>query len=514
MPDAAAPPGEPRPPESADPPSGASSSLPPGFQVTAPAIAVPRGGGAVRGIGEKFAVDAVTGTGTVTVPLAASPGRSGSGPQPVLRYDSGTGNGPWGLGWRLDVSSIRRTTDRGRPRFADDAESDTFLLRGSEDLVPCLDGQGRRLPPEPTRLGGADYAVHRYLPRVEGSFLLIERWVQVRHPAEVSWRTVSPDNVTTWYGRSAESRIFDPADPARVFEWLICASYDDRGNVTSYRYAEENGDRVPAEVWEANRPAAARTANRYLKRVQYGNRTPYSPALDADAAEPPLPGDWLFELVLDYGDHSGAYPSANPDRPWPARADATSDYRPGFEVRTSRRCERALMFHHIAEDPAVGPELLVRSTEFGYGEVPAGQRDPAAAGYSMLATITHRSFQRDEAGAYHDRALPPVSLRYSATRIADVVSMPAADLPNLPAGIAGDRYRWVDLDGDGMSGVLAEADGAWHYQPNRGDATFGPIRTLPSRPALAMLAPARQQFIDLAAEGRADLVDFGAALGG
>jgi len=511
MPDAAARPSEPVPPDSVDPAAGAPSGLPSGFQVTAPAIAIPRGGGAVRGIGEKFAVDAVTGTGSVTVPLAASPGRSGSGPQPVLRYDSGTGNGPWGLGWRLDISSVRRTTDRGRPRFADDAESDTFLLRGSEDLVPCLDGQGRRLPPEPTRLGGADYAVHRYLPRVEGSFLLIERWVQVGRPAEVSWRTVSSDNVTTWYGRSAESRIFDPADPARVFEWLICATYDDRGNVTSYRYAEENGDRVPAEVWEANRSAAARTANRYLKRVQYGNRTPYSPAMDADAAEPPLPGDWLFELVLDYGDHSGAYPSATPDQPWPARADATSDYRPGFEVRTSRRCERALMFHHIAEDPAVGPELLVRSTEFGYGEVPADQRDPAAAGYSLLATITHRSFQRDEAGAYHDRALPPVSLRYSATRIADVVSVPAADLPNLPAGIAGDRYRWVDLDGDGMPGVLAEVDGAWHYQPNRGDATFGPIQTLPARPALAMLAPARQQFVDLAAEGRADLVDFGAS---
>jgi Domain of unknown function (DUF4118) len=43
-----------------------------------------KGGGAIRGIGEKFAASSVTGTGSMTVPIYAGPVRSGFGPQPML----------------------------------------------------------------------------------------------------------------------------------------------------------------------------------------------------------------------------------------------------------------------------------------------------------------------------------------------------------------------------------------------------------------------------------------------
>jgi hypothetical protein len=43
------------------------------FQVSAPSISLPKGGGAIRGIGEKFATNPVTGTGSMTVPIATSP---------------------------------------------------------------------------------------------------------------------------------------------------------------------------------------------------------------------------------------------------------------------------------------------------------------------------------------------------------------------------------------------------------------------------------------------------------
>jgi hypothetical protein len=59
------------------------------FQISAPSISLPRGGGAIRGIGEKFAANPVTGTGSMTVPIAVSPGRGGFGPQLSLSYDSG-----------------------------------------------------------------------------------------------------------------------------------------------------------------------------------------------------------------------------------------------------------------------------------------------------------------------------------------------------------------------------------------------------------------------------------------
>ena len=65
-----------------------SASGPQSFSTAAPAINLPKGGGAIRGIGEKFAANPVTGTGSMSVPIATSPGRSGFEPQLALSYDS------------------------------------------------------------------------------------------------------------------------------------------------------------------------------------------------------------------------------------------------------------------------------------------------------------------------------------------------------------------------------------------------------------------------------------------
>ncbi|MCE8427714.1 MAG: hypothetical protein J5U19_04895 [Candidatus Methanoperedens sp.] len=72
-----------------------------------PSISLPKGGGAIRGIGEKFAANPVTGTGSLSIPIFTSPGRSGFGPQLSLSYDSGSGNGPFGFGWSLWRDSAR-----------------------------------------------------------------------------------------------------------------------------------------------------------------------------------------------------------------------------------------------------------------------------------------------------------------------------------------------------------------------------------------------------------------------
>src|SRR5512142_534381 len=88
-----------------------------------PAISLPKGGGAIRGIGEKFAANPVTGTGSFTIPVATSPGRLNFGPQLNLTYDSGAGNGPFGFGWSLSLPEITRKTDKGLPRYVDGNES-------------------------------------------------------------------------------------------------------------------------------------------------------------------------------------------------------------------------------------------------------------------------------------------------------------------------------------------------------------------------------------------------------
>src|SRR5919197_2154330 len=105
-------------------------------QVRAPSVQLPKGGGAIRGVGEKFGTNPVTGTGSMSVPIATSPGRSGFGPQLSLSYDSGSGNGPFGFGWSLSLPAITRKTDQGLPRYRDAEESDVYILSGAEDLVP------------------------------------------------------------------------------------------------------------------------------------------------------------------------------------------------------------------------------------------------------------------------------------------------------------------------------------------------------------------------------------------
>src|SRR5687767_768651 len=149
------------------------------FLASPPTISLPKGGGAIRGIGEKFAANPVTGSGSMTVPLATSPSRSRFGPQLTLSYDSGSGNGPFGFGWSLSLPSITRKTDKGLPQYRDAEESDVFILSGAEDLVPLRVQQGGDWVPEPVPprdVNGQTYRIERYRPRIEGMFARIERW--------------------------------------------------------------------------------------------------------------------------------------------------------------------------------------------------------------------------------------------------------------------------------------------------------------------------------------------------
>src|SRR5207248_7320083 len=179
-----------------------------------PMIALPKGGGAIRGIGEKFAANPVTGTGSMTVPLATSPGRSGFGPQLSLSYDSGAGNGPFGFGWSLSLPAITCKTDKGLPRHfyggKDQPDSDVFLLSGAEDLVPILteDTPGNWKLKDVSSPDGK-YVIRRYQPRIEGLFARIERLTNV-DSGEIHWRSISRDNITTIYAKTNTSRIYDP----------------------------------------------------------------------------------------------------------------------------------------------------------------------------------------------------------------------------------------------------------------------------------------------------------------
>ena len=475
---------------------------------SSPAISLPKGGGAIRGVGEKFAANPVTGTGSLSVPFPASSGRSGFGPQLALSYDSGAGNGPFGFGWALSLPSITRKTDKGLPRYRDSEESDVFLLSGAEDLVPVLDcdsGWQRVRLEEPAYAPG--YVVDRYRPRTEGLFARIERWTST-DSGDAHWRSITRDNVTSVYGADASSRIEDPVaaggPAARVFSWLICESYDDRGNRVVYTYKPEDDAGVDeGQVHESDRTSTSRSANRYLKSIRYGNRV--SRLIDPDPIDP----GWMFDIVLDYGEHDSADPSPSDTGEWLCRHDPFSTYRAGFEIRTYRLCQRILMFHHFPLEPGVGQDCLVRSMDLVYRSSRGNQSDvqrgnPVA---SFVASITHRGYRRTSTG-YASRSLPPLELGYTEVRIDENLHEPdATSLVNLPGGVDNHVYEWLDLDGEGVAGILTEQASGWYFKANLGDGRFGPVEQVVSVPSTAA-ASGRQQFLDLAGDGQLDLVDF------
>jgi RHS repeat-associated protein len=475
--------------------------------IQVPSISLPKGGGAIRGIGEKFAANPVTGSGSMSVPLPITAGRAGFAPQLSLAYDSGAGNGPFGFGWNLSLPSITRKTDKGLPQYCDAEESDVFILSGAEDLVPELTAGGNRFE-DSTSIAG--YTVHRYRPRIEGLFARIERWTSKTDASDMFWRSISRNNVTTCYGKTAESRISDPNDPKQTFSWLICESYDDKGNAIRFEYKPENSEGV--DLAAANEKNRSRTAQRYLKHVKYGNRTPRR--VDEDLAQRT---DWLFELVFDYGEHNATDPKPNDAGAWLCRQDPFSMYRAGFEVRTYRLCRRVLMFHHFPEEE-IGRDCLVKSTDIAYRE------DPVA---SFVDSITQTGYKRNTSGGYRRKSLPPLEFHYSEVVIDETIrEVDPSSLENLPAGLHG-GYQWVDLDGEGIPGILSEQANAWFYKRNlspmftaqengekRNVATFAPVELVGEKPAVTGLSSGVWQIQDLAGDGRPDLACFHSPIAG
>ncbi len=505
---------------------------------TMPTISIPKGGGAIRGIGEKFGINPVTGTSSFSVPIYISPGRSNFGPQISLSYDSGSGNGPFGFGWSLSLPSITRKTDKGLPKYQDAIESDEFILSGSEDLVPVFkkdsdgnyirDAKGKEEFDEYERDG---YRVRRYQPRIEGLFALIERWTR-KIDNDVHWRSISKDNILTIYGKDEQSRIVDPSDSRRIFSWLICESYDDKGNAIVYEYLAENKKGV--NLSKPNERNRSRTANRYLKHIFYGNRKP----LLLDITQPGFrkphteqtdfsSAKWMFEVVFDYGDHCSASPKLNDytakdtttgllKYPWKSRSDPFSSYRAGFEIRTYRLCHRVLMFHHFGNEEGVGNDCLVRSTDLFYTEDKSPEQACSPV-YTFLKRITQSGYKRDN-GGYLKRSLPPVEFEYSQPIVQGAVEeVDRTNLDNLPIGLDGKIYQWIDLHGEGIPGILTEQSGAWFYKRNlspvnikikdgimQNEPKFGAVELIALKPNLALAASA--QFMDLAGDGQPDLV--------
>lgn len=467
-----------------------------------PSLSLPNGGGAIKGIDEKFSVNAVNGTASLAIPLPFSTAR-GSSPTLNLSYNSGGGNGIFGLGWGMNLASIKRKTENELPRYHDAFASDTFLFSQGEDLVPeyekepdgslKVDAGGDYIIREKDSADGA-FTVRFYKPRIEGLFSRIERWSD-KTSGEIRWRVISKENVTTLFGWTAASRISDPEDAGRIFEWLPEFVFDDKGNCTRYLYKKEDEAGFdPARLHNRNRLADGDLTytNTYLTKVLYGNKTPYK----VFGAPFPVSTDFMFETIFDFGEYRAAAPYDEVNE-WSFRPDAFSSYKAGFEIRTTRLCRRVLLVHHFAELP--GGAALVRSLDFEYEAGPT---------FTFLTSITSRGYIKRADGSYTNKALPPLEFAYQKpTWNKEIKTVLGEALVHGPAGLT-DQYQFTDLFSEGLAGILTEQAAGWYYKHNLGNGEFERAKLVSSKPSFIGLA-SRLQLTDLDGDGSKQIVSYG-----
>lgn len=413
--------------------------------------ALPKMGGSIQSIGTGWGAVGTRGESHLSIALPISPGR-GFAPSLGLEYSSQSGNSPFGLGWSLPADAITLSTSRGVPRYdgtdqVTGPDGDVWMPERSDDgsLIARKASTYKDVPL------GAEYSVVRHWPRVEGEHALLEHWSSAADKPGF-WLVHSAKGNLHIYGKTAESRRFDPLAPDHVCGWFICESLNVRGEHIVYVYKSELKAPVPPHMRDYR-------AQRYLKQVCYGNANAHE-HLYAWKTDSWKQQQWHFYLIFDYGEHAvdrETQPSFAEGQVWALRSDPYSSYTLGFELGTRRLCRQVLMFHDFPDDLGPGPTLVQRLVL---------EHQPTALGYSLLSATHAQAY--DSLGQIERR--PPQEYRYSTFAL-DTQRENWAAFDDM-AGLNDDQqYQLVDLYGEGLPGVLSRQDQAWHYREPMRDPT-------------------------------------------
>jgi RHS repeat-associated protein len=132
------------------------------------------------------------------------------------------------------------------------------------------------------------------------------------------------------------------------------------------------------------------------------------------------------------------------------------------------------MFHHFPKELG-RPDYLVGATELRYEE---------SFSMTFLNSVQYFGYVMDaESGKYRRASLPPLEFDYTESPITGGMSslrsipVPVESIRNLPEGVDGSTYRWIDLDGEGLPGVLTREAEGWYYMRNRSANNEGSAST-------------------------------------
>lgn len=435
--------------------------------------------GSISGLRAAPSHDAFAGRLQFSIPIATPVVRQSS-LDVRLDYDSAAGNGAFGLGFSLNILSISIKPQRV-PKYDG---TDQYMMSGAGLLVQAT---------AEARLSEG-YRIETFRPIKEEQFSKIERWVQETEH-DVHWRVTDVANTVSIFGQSRNARIFNPDAPTHIYTWLLEERSDAYGNTVRYVYAEEDGASIPQTPAFAGRD---RQTQRYLSSIRFGNFRTES-AEDA----------WAFQLLFDYGQYD--FSPANPDptqpvRTWSVRPDPFSTYRPGFEVRTWRRCE-AIALTHCFPDELGSTPLITRLLKFNYD---------AEGPLSRLKSVRETGWRTRTDGTIKTLSSPPISLTWTTVQQPLKGFRPLQFEGGCTFGpnIDDDPPRLVDIDGEGIPGLLVSNSTALLYWRNLGDGRFAPPASPRSMPNLRNLETTRSRLAPLDRFGRLDLVVESPAMAG
>ena len=405
-----------------------------------------------RDCGESFQADLHSGAGSYAVPLDLPEGPGDLAPALSLAYSTGSGAGPFGFGFDLPLFAIQRSVTKTVPRY--DA-NDRLVLVGGGELVPVAPGEFR-----------LHRDAHRWRIRNDGAGFQL---------ADANGRLYR-------LGLSEQARLHDPAEPGRVFAWLIERVEDALGNTILYEY-ERQGGRL------------------YLSRVAYG----------------------VHEVRFAYE----------------ARPDLLRDGSAGFLITTERRC-RAIELHTSEAAPslmrrwslryrqaaAADHSLLAEITLTGFDGTGASQSLPP-----LRLTYTEPAPRRLEpvemAGGLAPPALEDATVQlldWDGDGLVDLVEInhsrvvvwhnrgdltfdPPRPLGDLPAPLAlGDpNVAFADMEGNGTADLVSLDGRLDLFYPHRAKGGFAPPLRFRHAPS-AQLGRPEARLVDLDGDRISDLL--------